>query len=85
MLKKLTVFVLALAFGAVNIIAQDPQIRSLVSGQKYEIQGVVVSKIDDSTLVVRDSVGVDTQVVIAPNASIKNNSFWAATSTLQAR
>jgi Outer membrane protein and related peptidoglycan-associated (lipo)proteins len=77
MIKRLSVLVLTLAIGAVSVFAQDAaQTRSLVSGQKYKIEGVVVSKVDDSTIVVRDSVGVDTQVVIAPNASIKNNSPW---------
>jgi outer membrane protein OmpA-like peptidoglycan-associated protein len=80
MLKRTSILVLALAFGAVNLLAQDAQLRSLVAGQKYTIEGVVVSKIDEQTLVVRDAVGVDTQVVIAPNASIKNNSFWGGDS-----
>lgn len=78
MLKRLSILVLTLALGSVSLFAQDgqPQTRSLTAGQKYKIEGVVVSKIDESTFVIRDSVGVDTQVMIAPNASIKNNSFW---------
>ena len=78
MLKRLSILVLTLALGTVSLFAQDaqPQTRSLTAGQKYKIEGVVVSKIDESTFVVRDSVGIDTQVMIAPNASIKNNSFW---------
>lgn len=67
--------ILVLAVGAVSVFAQDGQIRNLVSGQKYKIKGVVVAKDDDSTFVVRDSVGVDTKVIVAPNASIKNNAF----------
>jgi outer membrane protein OmpA-like peptidoglycan-associated protein len=78
MFKRLSVMLFVVALSAVSLFAQDDtaQTRSLVSGQKYKIEGVVVSKIDESTFVVRDSVGVDTQVMIAPNASIKNNSFW---------
>lgn len=67
---------LAVVIGSVSIIAQEGQTRSLVAGQKYTIEGVVVSSDDASTFVVRDSVGVDTHVVVAPNASIKNNSPW---------
>lgn len=52
------------------------QLRTVPSGQKLEIKGVIVSKIDDNTFIVRDSVGVDTQVVIAPGASIKNKAFF---------
>lgn len=76
MLRKLSFIVLAIALSSVSIFAQDAQIRTLAGGQKYKIKGIVVSKIDDSTLIVRDSVGVDTRVVIQPNASIKNNSFF---------
>ena len=35
-----------------------------------------MAKDDENTFIVRDTVGVDTRVVIAPNASIKNKSFW---------
>ncbi|MGQ0540884.1 MAG: OmpA family protein [Blastocatellia bacterium] len=75
MFKRISIMILALAVGAVSVFAQDGQIRSLVSGQKYKIKGVVVAKDDDTTFVVRDSVGVDTKVIVAPNASIKNNAF----------
>ncbi len=77
MIKKLPVLVLTLLLGAAGIFAQDDaQLRSLTSGQKYKIKGVVVAKDDDSTFIVRDSTGVDTKVVVAPNASIKNNAFF---------
>jgi OmpA-OmpF porin, OOP family len=71
MLKKLSIAVLALMIGASSILAQDAQIRSLTSGQKYKIKGAVVSKDDDQTFVIRDSTGVDTKVVLSPEASIK--------------
>jgi len=73
---------LAVAFSVVGALAQDTvtpqntQIRSAVSGQKYKVKGVIVAKEAPNTFIVRDSVGVDTRVVVAPNASVKNNSFW---------
>lgn len=71
--KKISVILLAIAISAVSVFAQDAQLRSTVSGQKYKIKGVVVAKDNESTFVVRDSVGVDTRVVVAPNASVKTN------------
>lgn len=76
MYKKLSIMILALSISVVSAFAQDAQTRSAVSGQKYKIKGIVVAKDDANTLVVRDAVGVDTRIVIAPNASIKNKSFW---------
>ncbi|MFN6962670.1 MAG: OmpA family protein [Pyrinomonadaceae bacterium] len=49
------------------------QVRSLASGQKYKIQGAVVSKEDEATFVIRDTTGNDTRIVVTPNASIKTN------------
>jgi outer membrane protein OmpA-like peptidoglycan-associated protein len=77
MFKKFPVLFLTILLGAVSLFAQDAQVRSLVNGQKYKIKGVVVAQ-DNDSFVVRDSVGVDTRVVTAPNASIKNNSFWGS-------
>src|SRR4030095_14668496 len=71
MLKKLSGLLLAILIGASAVLAQDAQVRSLTSGQKYKIKGAVVSKDDDSTFVVRDTTGVDTRVVVSPEASIK--------------
>jgi outer membrane protein OmpA-like peptidoglycan-associated protein len=73
MYKKISIMLLTAAMTVTVAFAQDAQLRSAVSGQKYKIKGVVVAKEDANTFVVRDSVGVDTRVVIAPNASIKNN------------
>ena len=70
MLKKFSVLFAALIIGVSSVFAQDAQVRSLTSGQKYKIKGVVVSK-DDSSFTVRDAVGVDTNVVIGSNTSIK--------------
>jgi outer membrane protein OmpA-like peptidoglycan-associated protein len=77
MIKKFPVLLLAIMLGAVSRLAQDAQVRNLVNGQKYEVKGVVVAS-DTDSFVIRDSVGVDTRVMIAPNASIKNNSFWGS-------
>ncbi len=76
MFKRMSVAVLTLALGAVSYFGQDVQLRNAVAGQKYKIKGIVVAKEDQNTFVVRDSVGVDTKLVIAPNASIKNKAFW---------
>ena len=76
MFKKISIIALAVAFSAVSLFGQGSQLRAAVAGQKYKIKGVVVSKDTDNTFIVRDSVGVDTKVVIAPNASIKNNAFF---------
>ncbi|MBK8465258.1 MAG: OmpA family protein [Chloracidobacterium sp.] len=71
MFKKISVLILALTIGAVSAFAQDAQLRSAVAGQKYKIKGVVVAQDDANTFVVRDAVGVDTKIVVTPNASIK--------------
>jgi outer membrane protein OmpA-like peptidoglycan-associated protein len=78
MLKKITAVFMAITIGAISIIAQDAQSRNLVNGQKYEIEGTVVATEDANTFVVRDTVGVDTRVVMSPNASIRANSFWGS-------
>lgn len=75
MLKKFSVVILALFLGATSVFAQQPQqsdaqSRTLASGQKYKIKGVVVAK-DNDSFVVRDAVGVDTRVILASNSSIK--------------
>ncbi len=66
-----------LLVGVTAVSAQDDQVRSLVSGQKYKIEGVVVARNADSFLV-KDETGVSTKVIISPNTSIKNNSFWGS-------
>lgn len=72
MIKKLSGLFLALAISATAVLAQDDvQIRNLTSGQKYKIKGAVVAKDDDQTFIVRDTTGVDTRVVLSPEASIK--------------
>jgi len=76
MLKKLSILALLFSFGVVGAIAQGTQLRTLAAGQKYKIKGVIISKENETTFIVRDTVGVDTKVVVAANASIKNNAFF---------
>ena len=74
MIKKLSGMFLAIAITAAAVFAQDVQdvqTRSLTAGQKYKIKGAVVAKDDDQTFIVRDTTGVDTRVVLSPEASIK--------------
>jgi len=70
MLKKFSALFLAILIGAIGVFAQDSQVRSLSSGQKYKIKGVVVAK-DDMSFIVRDYTGVDTRVMIETATSIK--------------
>lgn len=73
--KKISVILIAIAIFGVSAFAQNgqsTQLRTAVSGQKYKIKGTIVAKDDQNTFVVRDTVGVDTRVVIEPNASIKS-------------
>ncbi len=68
MLKKIPVLLLAILIGVSGVFAQN--MRTLTAGQKYKIKGVVVAK-DDNSFIVRDVTGVETKIVLAPNASIK--------------
>lgn len=76
MYKRISVVFLSLFICVAGAFAQANQLRSAVAGQKYKIKGVIVSKDDNSTYVIRDTTGVDTKVIIAPNASVKSNGFW---------
>ena len=76
MIKTVTGLLLAILLGASAVIAQDAQVRSLTSGQKYKIKGAVVAKDDDSTFVIRDTTGADTRVVVSPESSIKTKGGW---------
>ena len=71
MMKKFSVLFLALFFGVASVFAQaDNQVRSVVSGKKMKLEGVVVAK-DDTRIVVRDASGIDTNVTLIPATSIK--------------
>lgn len=71
MIKKLSGMFLAVAIGATAVFAQDVQLRNVTSGQKYKIKGAVVARDDDQSFIVRDTTGVDTRVILSPEASIK--------------
>ncbi|MBA2620345.1 MAG: OmpA family protein [Acidobacteria bacterium] len=77
MLKRISILALALFLSASGVLAQDnsssqtaTQTRTLTSGQKYKIQGVVVGR-DNDSFVVRDTGGIDTKVILATNSSVK--------------
>lgn len=70
MIKRITVLALTIAIGAFSVLAQDAQVRNLAAGQKYKIKGVITAQ-DDTSVIVKDSVGVETRVVLTPEASIK--------------
>jgi len=70
MLKKFSVLFLALLIGVTSVLAQDAQTRSVASGQKMKLKGVVVAK-DNDKIVVRDATGVETSVMLSPSTSIK--------------
>ena len=76
MVKRISAILIALVIGISSAIAQDAQLRDVASGQKMKLSGVIVSKMDDSTFIVRDTTGVDTRVVVSPSASIKNKAFF---------
>jgi outer membrane protein OmpA-like peptidoglycan-associated protein len=70
MLKKFPALLLALFIGATSVLAQDAQMRTIASGQKMKLKGVVVAK-DNDKIVVRDATGVDTSVILNSTTSIK--------------
>lgn len=70
MLKKFSASLFALALAATSIFAQDAQLRTVASGQKLKLKGVVSAK-DNDKIVVRDATGVDTNVMLMPSTSIK--------------
>lgn len=84
--NKIKVFASVMALSMIltaTALAQDAQVRTLVNGQKYKIEGVVVAKDNDSFLI-RDTTGVDTKVMLVSNTSIKSNSFFGGGDTYPA-
>ncbi|MBX3300053.1 MAG: OmpA family protein [Acidobacteria bacterium] len=82
---KILAIISTFLLGSLGVLAQNAQTRSLAAGQKYKIKGVVVEKYDDETFLVRDQVGVDTKVAVAPNASIRANSVFGSGERYQSR
>jgi len=76
MIKRIVGLALALTIGAFSVVAQDAQVRNLAAGQKYKVKGVIVAQDDTGSLIVRDSVGVETRVFLPPTASIKTKGGW---------
>ena len=74
MFKRISVIFLSIMLGAMGLYAQtDAQVRNVAAGQKMKIKGVIVAKESENTFIVRDTVGVDTRIVVEPNASVKSN------------
>ena len=71
MLKKLPALLLALFIAATGVLAQNAQTRTIASGQKMKLRGVVVAK-DTDKIVVRDATGVETNVMLNSSTSIKS-------------
>ena len=76
MFKKISALLIALVITGAAVLAQDAQLRNIPAGQRAKITGVIVSKEDDNTFIVRDLSGGDTRVLVAPTASIKNKAFF---------
>lgn len=75
---KMAVSLLSLILVAgLAVQAQDDRVRSLIGGQKYKIEGVVVAK-DANSILIKDETGMSTKVLLSPNTSIKANSFWGS-------
>ena len=75
MFRKLNLLFMVIVLCSMTVIAQDAQVRNLVSGQKYKIEGTVVSQTNDG-FVVRDGVGIDTRVIVAPGTSVKETGIF---------
>lgn len=75
MFRKLNLLLIAIFVCSMSVIAQDTQVRSLASGQKYKIEGTVVNQTNDG-FVIRDGVGIDTRVVLVPNTSVKETGIF---------
>ena len=64
-------FVSTNAQTAVGSQVNPTSTRTLSNGQKATIKGILVENQGDQTFTVREESGASTQVVLAPNASIK--------------
>lgn len=78
MIKRIPALMLAVSIGAIGAFAQDTtnnqqttaQTRTVASGQKMKVKGVVVSK-DADRIIVRDQLGIETPVTLNTATSIK--------------
>jgi outer membrane protein OmpA-like peptidoglycan-associated protein len=84
MLKKFPALLLALFIGVVSVFAQEAQPRTVASGQKIKLKGVVVAK-DNDKIVVRDATGVETNVMLTSATSVKTKGgFFSGGNTVAA-
>jgi outer membrane protein OmpA-like peptidoglycan-associated protein len=84
MLKKFPALLLAMFIGVVSVVAQDAQTRTVASGQKIKLKGVVVAK-DNDKIVVRDATGVETNVMLTSATSVKTKGgFFGGGNTVAA-
>jgi len=84
MLKKFPALLLAMFIGVVGVLAQDAQTRTVASGQKIKLKGVVVAK-DNDKIVVRDATGVETNVMLTSATSVKTKGgFFGGGNTVAA-
>ncbi len=84
MLKKFPALFLALLIGITSVFAQDAQTRTVASGQKIKLKGVVVAK-DNDKIVVRDATGVETNVMLTSATSVKTKGgFFGGGNTVAA-
>jgi outer membrane protein OmpA-like peptidoglycan-associated protein len=76
MFSSLTLAISLLAFSAGAVVAQTTTAtvgaRTVVSGQKIKIKGVVIRR-DSDTFIIRDANGVDTTVRLEDRTSVKAN------------
>jgi outer membrane protein OmpA-like peptidoglycan-associated protein len=70
MFRKSAILLAVMVFAVSGVFAQEAQVRNLVPGQKYKLKGFVVAK-DDTSFVLRDSVGVDTKIQFDQTTSIR--------------
>lgn len=70
MLKRISTLFFALSLCAAGVFAQNAQMRTISSGQKLKLKGVVTA-IDNNRVVVRDATGVDTSIILSPSTSVK--------------
>lgn len=71
-MRKISLFIVV-AILSLTSLAQELQLRKVPVGQKIKIKGVVINR-DQDRIIVRDSMGMDTSVVITQATSIKTKS-----------
>lgn len=75
MFRKLSLLLIAIVVCSMSVIAQDTQVRNVVSGQKYKIEGTIVNQTNDG-FIIRDGVGIDTRVILTLGSSVKETGVF---------